>query len=441
MRKIVWVAFTLSIFLSLTIIQSAASPLIGIASSGKIYYPNSLSTGQINPDSETTGQIKILKQSYQNGLDAASDIASSVDVYQAHYDALYRVFEIRAANPNMMFFVYYNSIHVWRSGAKEYDAKKLQSFIDNEWVLKDKNGNYVTAYNGYAYYVDFGNSAFQTWLANWFKKYIDEYSLNGASIDNWFCESSVWYYVDGPTSVVNPRTGVTWTDQQICDAFKSLTLKVKQTIGSDKIVLVNGVYNGNHFYMSSRNKYYVDGLQNGGVDAVISEGWISSYDASVWYTEEIWKKSIDFTVWLEKNWLRGKYFMQISTDNSWWTSRNYPADMTQQCYEQFVTFCYASRLLSVERLSSLACFGYYIYENYPKKLFTIDIGTPTEAYDLQGSTHVYQRTFTNGIVLVNPTSTVYTVAVGLGFADAVTGTEVSELLTIQPHTGIILKNN
>ena len=433
MVKIAGIALSFVIVLSFCILPSLSSAQpslqLTISSSGSIIYP---------PPS--TNQIKILRQTFQNWEWSASKFASITDVYQAHYNGLDVYSQIKEINPEVLGFVYYNSIHVWKQGSSEYEAEKLQTFIDNDWIMKDSNGNYVNAYSGYAYYVDFGNPGYQSWLANWAKKYIAQYSLSGVSIDNWFCESSVWYYVEDSATPVNPRTGSAWTNQQICDAFKSLTLKVKQEIGSNKIVLVNGVYNGNHFFMSKRSQYYIDGIQNGGVDAVMSEAWVSSYDASAWYTEEIWKKGIDFAVWMEDN-FDGNYFMTISADSSFADGFDFPADMTETQYEQYVTYCYASRLLSVNRLTSIMWLGYYFEYPYPQSLFDINIGTPSESYHILGSSHVYTRNFSDGMVLVNPTYNSYSVTIGSGYKNVLTGETVSSTITVQPHTALILKNN
>jgi len=393
------------------------------------------SSGTINYPATSNRQIKILRQSFQSGSWSASKLASIIDVYQAHYDALGVIPQIKAIRPDVLGFVYYNSIHVWRQGHVEYDAEKLQLFIDNNWILRDTSGNYVKAYGESAYYVDFGNPAYHTWLANWYEGYIGQYGLDGASLDNWFCESSVWYYTS--QTPINPRTGNQWTNQQICDAFKAMTLKVKQVIGSGKHVLLNGVYNGNSFYTSGRNQYFIDGILNGGSDALMSEGWISSYDASEWYSEETWKKGIDFTVWMEDN-FQGDYFMTICADESFFSGNNFPPDMTEAQYQQYVTYCYASRLLTVKQLTAIMCFGYYIENAYPQSLFKIKIGTPSESYNILGSSHVYARKFTGGMVLVNPTYDSYTVTIGSGYKNAVTGSFVSSTLTVQPHTSLIL---
>jgi len=426
MRKTSYVALTFILLLCVCISPSQANPQMKILSVGTIDYSSS-------------GQIKILRQSSENWAWSASKFASIIDVYQGHRAAIESgiVGQIKAIRSNVLAFIYYNSIHVWCNPSHpEYEAAKLTLFKNNNWILRDIYNNYVTAYSGDAYYVDFGNPDYHTWLANWFKNYIDTYNLDGATIDNWFCHSAVWYYTS--QTAVNPRTGNKWTNQEICNAFKALTLKVRQVLGANKLIHANAVWSGYHFYNPSVQVYYIDGILNGGFDVLLSEGWLDEHDASEWYAEDVWRQSIDFAVWLENNWNNGKYFQPVCTDFSFAWGNKFPSDLTEAQYEQYVTYCYASRLLTLKRLDTIIEFGFYIERAYPQSLFKINIGTPSESYHTLGTSHVYTRKFSGGMVLVNPTYNSYTVTIGSGYKNAVTGSTVSSTLTVQPHTGIIL---
>jgi hypothetical protein len=72
-----------------------------------------------------------------------------------------------------------------------------------------------------------------------------------------------------------------------------------------------------------------------------------------------------------------------------------------------------------------------------KKLHDLDIGEPlTDYYVVQS--HVYTRDFTKGKIMVNPTSTPYTVTLPSTFR-TLDGTLVNSV-NIQPHTGVILNS-
>jgi len=426
MKKTSYFVLPFFILICFSISPSLANTQIKVSSFGRLNYPAPT----------PSGQIKILRQSFQEGAWSASKFASIIDVYQGHYNALSKVPEMKAIRPDIIAFVYYNTIALRRPGHIEYEPDKYALFMANGWVLKDIYGEYVSFNDGLSYYVDFGNPDFHTWLANWHKHYIDKYGLDGASLDNVFWDSMVWYVTS--QTAVNPRTGNPWTNQEICDAYKAMTIKVRDTIGSGKHVLVNGIFNGNHFHSPSRNQYFIDGLLNGGIDSVISEGWINYYDASEWYSEDKWLNSITFALWLEANFPAkgGKYFMPIHADASFFKGNDFPSDMTEEEYQEFVLYGYASRLLTVNQLTSIISFGHYIEHTYAQSLFKIDIGTPSGDYYKIGS--LYARQFTKGLVIVNPTYSSSQANLSGAFKNAVNGNSVSSILTVQSHTGIIL---
>jgi hypothetical protein len=431
MRKTSYLVLSFFTLICFSISPSLANTQMNISSVGRVTYP------------APSGQIKILRQSFHRSTWSVSRFASIIDVYQGHYDTLSVVPQIKAIRSDVLAFVYYNTVIVWRENHAEYDAAKLQLFIDNNWILKDSSGSYIDTLNYAGYFVDFGNPAYHTWLANWYNNYVNQYQLDGASLDNVFWDSTVWWCKEpnGKTPI-NPRTGSAFTNQQICDAYKQMTIKIRDTLGSAKHVLINGIYNGNHFYAAWRNPYFVDGMLHGGQDAVMSEGWLDNRDASVWMTYDNWLKSINMAVWLEDNFpaAGGQFFMPICCDYSWWGNppHGYPTDMTQEEYEQYATYCYASGLLTIKTLKTMFSFGYYIAEAYPQSLFKINIGTPSESHHTLGSSNVYARKFTEGMVLVNPTYDAYIVTIDSEYKNAVTGNSVSSPLTVQPHTGLIL---
>jgi len=104
---------------------------------------------------------------------------------------------------------------------------------------------------------------------------------------------------------------------------------------------------------------------------------------------------------------------------------------------QYTTYAYASLLMAA------AYNGNYLFlgttDAYSQSLFQINIGTSTGSYGIVSGTHVYSRSFSNGMVLVNPTATSYQVNVGSGFTNAATGASISSTVTVPAYTGLILK--
>lgn len=410
---------------------------LGYASSASTQ-KNIPTEGTIGYSLDPTPSVKILRQGWEYDSWSAQKFASIVDVYQCHYDHLDQAQAVKAVRPDILVFLYRNTITVWTSASQwEYNPQEEALFKANNWLLKDSSGNYVNDEGGSGYLVDFGNPSYHTWLANWYQQYINSYSIDGVFLDNWFCGTDVFYSVITGQTPINPRTGGVWTDQQVHDAFKALVQRIRQVIGS-KLIFVNGVYNGNHFYNQGHESLYIDALTTSGIDGVMSEGLFSTYDASQPYTENIWLLSINFAVWMENN-FPGKYLLQQSTDDSYFSYNQLPSDMTETQYEQYVTFCFASRLLTVKGLTTFLSFGYYIDQPYPQALFKIDIGTPTGDIYKIGS--LYARQFTKGMVIVNPTDNAYQVSLNGSFKNAVDGSSVSSAITVQAHTGVILSSS
>ena len=433
MRK-PYLALAFVILLSLTILSSSAlqTENIAILSSGSIIYPT---------NSLTDNNLIIRSQIYEYNQNQFSPevLAAMTEMWIGHWYSLSNSQTIKAINPDVIAFVYFNTRHIWRVQNADYDEALLNLFKTNDWILKDSGNNYIQTYNGDAYVIDFGAPGYHTWLANWFKDYIDLYDLDGASLDNWQVSTIAFYGL--PQTPINPRTGTDWTSQEVCDAYKALTLEIRKTIGVSKYVHVNGIFSGNHFYMTERiNQLYIDGLLNGGVNAVTSEAIFSSFSSADWYTESFWLKGVNMAVWLSQNFLSlgGRIFATISEN----AGLHYPVGLellpSGVTKEQYVTYCYASRLLTLENEGNYINFGTYMTEDYLQSLMKIELGTPSSAYYIVPDTHIYARDFSKVKILVNPTFDSYSLNIS-GNYETLEGIKVTSPLTIEPHTGIILK--
>jgi hypothetical protein len=76
-------------------------------------------------------------------------------------------------------------------------------------------------------------------------------------------------------------------------------------------------------------------------------------------------------------------------------------------------------------------------QDYANRYFSLNIGEPLGNYSLIPTTHVYQRTFSNALVLVNPTSTPYTVTLDRQYTN-LDGATVSGSFTVSAYTGEVL---
>jgi len=356
--------------------------------------------------------------------------AEKADMYMNGFTQAYKIPQIHAQNPNVICLLYRNARAIYTSSA-EY-----QMFVDNGWLLKDPNGAFIysTVFPSQRM-VDEGNPDYQQWVANWLKGYLDQYGYDGVFLDD-CVPSTETLWGTSPTPAINPRTGQPWTDQEFKEAVIALVNKVKDTIGS-RLVVCNGIWHGERFF-GYRNQLYIEWLTQSKIDGVESEAWLMDRDEKVWYSESKWKKSIDFAVWLENNFLNesGKVFTPVCQNVAPYNKQgeSLPANTTKQ---QYALYCFASLLLAASSDSHYLNFGYYV-DDYVDSLFKIELGSPLNNYYIIDGTHVYARDFSTVKVLVNPTDQSYSVNLS-GNYETFDGTPVTSPMTLAPHTGMILR--
>jgi hypothetical protein len=426
LKKIKYLFFSLLVLLSFAVPPFSSSGMIGspstISSVGAIHY-------QTIPNSTI-----IKRQMYYNSEFSPELHATKSDMWIGHYDALAQVPQIHALNPDHICLLYRNGRLIWASGP-EYIPSEYQLFVNNNWLLKDSKGQYCTI-GTTAILIDVGNPDLQQWIANWFKNYIDSYGADGAYLDSFVPNLEFAY--GASANPINPRTGKLWTAQEFKQACMDMVDKISDTTG--KPVLSNSCYSGEHFYRSSYQNTFIDYLMNSKITGFLCEGWISTWNDPEWYSEEKWKKGIDMAVWIEDNFLsRGNKVFWTKSDNAaviWYPEGQavLPSGVTK---EQYVTYCYASRLLAAKNDGNYMNLGLYMPENYPQSLFEVNIGSPLGNYYKNGN--LYIRQFTDGMVIVNPTYSSQQFSVNEAYKNAVDGVSVSSSLTVLPHTGIILK--
>jgi hypothetical protein len=362
---------------------------------------------------------------------SVSDLASRADMIMNHFELAYRVPRIHSIKPDLICLLYRNIRAVYTRTVEEY-----QMFNNNSWILKDAGGTPITS-TVYGYYiVDVGNPAYQAWLANWFKSYINQYGYDGAFLDNCLPSTEIMWSTT-PTPAINPRTGKAWTALEFEQAVISIVNTIKNTIGN-KLVVGNGVYYGEKFFGSS-NQYYRDLLTQSQIDGIESEAWIMSLDPIGWYSESKWKASIDFAVWLENNFLNKsgtKSFLPVAQNIVPYERPGValPNDTTS---EQYVDYVFSSLLLAVSSNKTYLNFGYAV-DNHTQSVFDINVGEPLGSYYMISGSHVYTRDYSKAKVLVNPTDTTYAVNLNGNYKN-LDGSPATSPLTVSPHAGIVLE--
>jgi hypothetical protein len=372
----------------------------------------------------------------------AETIAKTFDMSQSWYtynwdpgwDYSAKMNQVHALNQNYKFLMYRNCISVPDYLTDEWNYAQSQG-----WLLKDINGNYVTEGWTDLYGVDITNPAYQQWLAAKVKSLLDLQPFDGVYVDNGLKYNAAIFDALFTTRPINPRTGTYFTDQEIRDGMAGMLNAIIDAIGTSKLLMPNGIWNGAAWWnnpSADGYRYILSKVPR--LNCLGSEGTFRAYDGQ-WYSESNWKQSVDFVVWVQDNFLNGhsdRYFDAACT------SVTLPPGAT---VEQVIKYGYCSMLLGTKFSSPQNTIEFGFSEsNLPnatllqllQKIRSIDVGYPINDYYTIEGTHVYARDFSNAKVLVNPTDSSYSVSLGSSYK-TLDGLTVSSV-TMTSHTGAIL---
>jgi len=348
--------------------------------------------------------------------------------------------QVKAIKPDFKSLIYWNMRSVQNV---DWMSEVWDACVANGWFLLDSRGNRI--YTDVGYLIDFGDSAYQAWIANYLNALMNSVSYDGIYGDQnlaWGVNEYCWGCEAAP---INPRTGQVWTDAEVRQALIAYHKAIKNAIGS-KLLVCNGIWSGYRFY--DHKSAYQEILSASPLDGFMSESLWHPYIGStpcIWMSEQQWLQAVQFLIWVQDNWLLGHpercYVPVVKLAFGNQRATPIPTGSTRQ---QMAIYGYASTLLGIKQsvgnqvyFSSFADTAFI--EQYLKPMFDAEIGTPAGDLYMIGGTHVYARDFSNGKVLVNPTDSSYTVNLGSpNFVNAATGQSVPQTITIPPHTGRVL---
>jgi hypothetical protein len=361
---------------------------------------------------------------------SASDLSISWYVLPSNTQFDQKLAAVLAIDPNHTFLMYRNAFSI-------SDSSELTLAKSSGWVLKDANGNYVqeVSYSG-NYMVDITNPVYQQWLANLLSTWLTQHPLvNGIFLDNGLLFGATSINGAASSKPINPSTGTYFTDLQVQNGYVSLLNTIINKIGTTKILMANGVWNGDVWSSSAGNGYRYELTNTPALNALASEGTFMTWNPT-WYPVWAWKESVDFCVWAQQNFLTSATKMF----EPYCISTVLPPGATQQ---QVVEFGVSSLLLAANS-NSQNDMGFSIDFSksasavaLAQKIRALDMIAPLGAYYQISSTQVFARDFVKGKVLVNPSSTPYTVNIG-GSYSTFDGLKVSSSMTIPAYTGVIL---
>jgi hypothetical protein len=359
------------------------------------------------------------------------------DPWYNNYSA--KIDQVHALNPNYKFLLYRNCMSIYDYWVDEWNYAQSQG-----WLLKDINGSYVTESNwGWSenYMVDITNPAYQQWLGAKVKSWLDQHpEFDGVMADNSLKYSAQEFEGASKNRPINPRTGTYFTDTEILDGCAGMLNAIIDAIGTSKLLMPNGIWNGaiwwNTWFGGDNYRYILSKVPR--LNCLGSEGTFMA--GGYWYSESLWKNSVDFVVWVQDNFLSGHPERRFSGACLTYAL---PPGATP---EQVIEYGYCSMLLAIKYSSPQNTIDFGFSQDFLpnsnqlqllQKLRSVDMNEPLGDYYKINSTAVYARDFVRGKVLVNPSDVSYIITLDGSYA-TIEGTIVSGSLTVYAHTGVIL---
>jgi|GEM_PF-1884535 len=375
--------------------------------------------------------LTLHQYTFYNWQTTAQQFASYTDSFQIHYDASSSMMlTIHSLDPSYIGLLY-RDLRKISIGSPEW-----AQFEADKWDLKDEDGAFVTSTEYGGRMVDIGNPDYQHWVAQWILNETTRHGYDGVFCDDGFCAypSEIWY--DASSQPINPRTGTAWTVQQVSDAYVSVLNKIRAALGASKLIVCNGVYDGDK-WQTHKNAYeYI--LDRTDINGLMGEGWWMQSGLLQWCSEADWRSSLDSLVEFED------YFVKGNSSKLFIPTCYVEIDGISLLPEgaretQVARYGFASTLLAIQSTRDylLLTDNATLMADYYKTMFSKSIGYPLDNYSVISSIHVYQRSFSKALVLVNPTGSAYVLQLDGTFTN-LDGANVSGSYLMPAHTGEVL---
>jgi hypothetical protein len=335
--------------------------------------------------------------------------AENFDIIAAHL-ATYKpwVSQMKAVNPDLELDVYVNGT---------FSSTKSSTQYPESWYARDRAGNKIMA------------KGFSTWLMNprsagWIGEVtaLCQYRLGYSGYDGCFLDvlgTSGLNDTSVTSLPIDPTTGVEWTKKNWMDATSTIGASVRAAI-APRPVMANGLGFGvPYFDPAAPRERLLDG-----VTTAMSEVFVREPSAPVnFYRNEVtWKKDVDMVADAV-----GRGSRIVVTTKVWSTASAAQIDAWHR-------YALATFLLGYAPGKAFFTFRSDHLHSTPSPYWNVDIGVPTAPYAKVGG--VYRRAFSNGLVLVNPTTASATVALGVPYTNQ-NGNVVTSV-TLAAHTGQVL---
>lgn len=346
-------------------------------------------------------------------LDQALDIAGRYDLVVVNGPKFTPyIAAMRAANPSLKVLMYENAAFAQKNQGTTYPTS---------WYAHGVSGNRVTSKYFGNYFMDIRNPG---WAQDGIARCQRDQAANG--YDGCYFDMLLpapllpGYLTALP---VDPRTGQVWTSPAFATAIRDLTDALRAG-------LPNMPLGGNA--LTTGGRYFAtDGTSNAPLlnrlDAGHDEIWLrgGSQSVSKYPTEKEWLLSVNMLV------DAGSKGQQVQAQTKLWTTA------TAAQVAAWHRFVVASFLLGTDGNSYL---NFSVNQTLAaltadSPYDRVDVGTPLGGFAKVGG--LYQRLFTGGISMVNPTTAAVTVPLTAAYR-TLNGVTVTGSLVVGPNSGQVL---
>ena len=322
-------------------------------------------------------------------------IASHFKIMDTDLNKATQVQKIKSLNPIFKAIFYDNALTHREKGREDWyvrDAKTGSKLVNKDWGW---------------YLMDIGNPVYRKSLANFIKKCSDDNpTFDGVFLDDvWGSVSSDRFYREGTKEMASLPLHVTkyWRDN-----IKLLLIQIKMAIGRKLLIVNTGVFNTDYLALSDGQMY----------EAFCHANWQPHEE----YYQR-WQKVLDRMIMASAS---GKIFLAQS---------GVMKDVTESQTIKTAKYCYSMFLLGANGNSH-----FYFSKNYRGVTYfpewDIDLGAPIKNYQIREGTPLFEREYSKGLVLINPSSESFQIKLG----DKYKTPEgvITDTLTLGNHEGEIL---
>ena len=309
---------------------------------------------------------------------------------------------MRSANPNLVLLVYLGGGFSTDDNGTKYP---------NSWYSHDASGRKVRLRQFHNYLMNPAKSSWVRNVANRCATYRARGGYDGCLLDQLGPAPLDPNYVTGLP--VNPKTGKVWTRAAWLNATSSLAVAVKRRLGSS-IVIPNGLLTGaDYFNPGGATSQLLNGTDGGMVELF---GRAPSTPLGQHRSLADWTRDVNMLV---DAGAKGKRLLVVT--KAW-------VNASQAKKDAAYLFALGTFLLGSDGRSY---FRFLPDKNtaaaspYPN----IKLGKATSKYKLTGG--VYQRRFSGGLVIVNPTTRSRKLALGAAFRSL--GGFLVRSVTLRPY--------